>query len=51
MIRGISSAGVPEPSSSPARRLRPVGAIIVAVRSPTPASPEKVSREAPRSIA
>ena len=32
----------------PARRLRPVGAIIVAVRSPTPWSPEKVSSSAPR---
>ena len=48
---GISSAGVPAPSSSPARRLRPVGAIIVAVRSPTPARPAKVSSSAPRASA
>ena len=48
---GISLAGVPVPSSSPARRLRPAGAIIVAVRSPTPARPAKVSGSAPRATA
>ena len=48
MISGICSAGVPSPSSSPARRLRLPSARIVAVRSPTPASPAKVSCSAPR---
>ena len=46
MIEGISSACVPFPSSSPARRLRLPGARIVAVRSPMPARPEKVSGRA-----
>ena len=43
----ISSASLPLPSSSPALRLRLSGAITVASRSPTPASPLKVSRSAP----
>ena len=43
MIPGICSAGVPWPSSSPARRLRLPSARIVAVRSPIPAMPAKVS--------
>ena len=47
----VCSAGVPAPSSSPARRLRLPGARIVAVRSPTPASPEKLSELAPRAWA
>ena len=48
MIPGICSAGVPCPSSSPARRLRLPSARIVAVRSPTPAMPANVSCSAPR---
>ena len=44
---GICSAGTPLPRSSPARRLRLPGARIVAVRSPTPARPAKVSIRAP----
>ena len=44
---GIWSAGTPLPSSSPAWRLREPGASTVAVRSPTPASPVKVSSRAP----
>ncbi len=43
----IRAAGTPLPSSSPARRLRLPGAITVAVRSPTPASPANVSWRAP----
>ena len=48
---GIWSAGIPAPSSSPAWRFRLPGAITVAVRSPTPARPVKVSRRAPRESA
>ena len=51
MIPGICSAGVPSPRSSPARRLRLPSARMVAVRSPTPAMPAKVSCSAPRARA
>src|SRR5918995_1126840 len=51
MMAGICSAGVPWPSSSPARRFRLPSARIVAVRSPTPATPAKVSCRAPRARA
>ena len=47
MRPGICSAGTPAPSSSPAWRLRLSGGSTVAVRSPTPASPEKVSSRPP----
>ncbi len=45
---GISLAGTPSASSSPALRLREVGARAVATRSPTPARPTNVEARAPR---
>ena len=48
---GISAAGTPSASSSPARRLRLCGASAVATRSPVPASPIIDSGRAARSSA
>ncbi len=44
---GISAAGTPAASSSPARRLRDCGASTVATRSPVPARPSSDSGRAP----
>ena len=48
---GISAAGTPSASSSPARRFRLWGASAVATRSPVPASPIRDSGRAPCSSA
>ena len=47
MRSGISPAGTPSASSSPARRLRDCGASAVPTRSPVPASPIRDSGRAP----
>ena len=50
MRSGISAAGTPSASSSPARRLRDCGASAVATRSPVPARPISDSGRAPRRL-